>query len=208
MSTETKYRLLLTFSILCLIGLVAQTIQVMKVNDRLAQIIPDSKERPSVAEQRLLAELGLKNRTPHRPSAMPSPFGSFNPIQDYLDSMFPGFQASAAPLFPRNFARSLTYAGVTPKIELDETDKEYRIFIPVDPEKEIELNADIEDNSVSVSGVITEKVQQKQDNLATSILSRSQFAKTVKLPQPIDEFGMTTEQTDAGIEITIPKKTG
>ncbi len=212
MRTETKYRLLVTFSILCLIGLAGQTVQVWRMNDQLARFLPESEELPPSIEQRLLAELDKKDaRLAQRtPPLMASAFAGFNQIQDYMDSLFPGFGTTSglgSTLFPRGSFGSTVFASSVPEIELDETDKDYRILIPVDPEQEIELHTNIEDNSVSVSGVITQKRQQSQNNFATSFHSQSQFAKTVTLPSPVDEFGMTSRQTEAGIEITIPKKT-
>ena len=94
----------------------------------------------------------------------------------------------------------------TPEIAVDETDDSFRILIPMNSEQEIDLSTNVEHNSISLSGVIRERTEQSQNNFSTTFLSQRQFAKTLDLPSPIDEFGMTSEQTDAGIEITIPKK--
>lgn len=210
MRTETKYRLLLTFSFLCLIGFAGQTLQLWKINDQLAQLNPETKEIPESIEQRIVAELDKKATSLARRPGMsaPSPFGNLQQIEDYMDSMFAGF---GSPFFPSNSLlsrNSFSFSSAVPEIAVDETEKDYQILVPVKPEQEIELSTNIEDNAVSISGVVTENLQQSQNNFAGSYLSQRQFDKTLKLPTPIDQFGMTTEQTDGGIRITIPKKTG
>ena len=103
MKTKTKYRLLLTLSLACLIGLAGQTVQLWKANDRLAQLLPETQNLPPSIEQRLLAELDKKDAAraqwPHSPSA--NPFASFNQIQSYIDSMFQGF---GSPVYPNSAA--------------------------------------------------------------------------------------------------------
>jgi len=207
MRTAIKYKLILAFSFLCLIGFVGQTIQLWRINDQLAQLTPETKTIPASIEERLLAELDKKNQP--GASYPGTPFASFNQIQDYMDSFFAGFGPSpfaANTPFPRSSINFVSSA--LPDIVLDETENDYQIVIPVDPEQEIELSTNIEDNAVSVSGVITENRRQSLNSFASSFLSQRQFAKTVELPTPIDQFGMTTQQTAQGIRITTPKKNG
>jgi HSP20 family molecular chaperone IbpA len=210
MRTEIKYRLILAFSFLCLIGFAGQTLQLWRINDQLAQQNPSKDEIPESIERRLLAELDKKDlrRIDRPPVPLNSPVASFNQIQDYMDSVFAGFGARAFPrssLMPRN---SLSFTSAVPEIELDETDESYQLLIPLTADQELELNTNIEDNAVSVSGVITQKQQQSQNRFMSSFVSQRQFAKTVELPTPINEFGMITEQIEEGIRIIIPKKTG
>lgn len=212
MKTKTKFRLLLSFSLVCLIGLVGMTVQLWNMNDRLAQLAPETPELPPSIEQRLLAELDKKDAAfaQRRRSPLMRPFADFDQIQSYIDSLFPSLGSpvfsAGAPFSASSFGSSLV-SSAEPDIAVDETDEAFRILIPLNSEQEIELSTNVEHNSVSVSGVITERSQQSQNNISTSFMSQRQFAKTLNLPSPIDEFSMTSEQTDAGIEITIPKKT-
>lgn len=211
MSTEIKNRLLLALSTFCLIGFAAQTYLLWQANDRLAQTFPATDDIPASIEQRLLAELDKQeaNRAVRNPFGYSSPLASTMPLQDYFDSFFSGFGmpslSQSAPLSASSLL-STTFSSAAPEIAVDETEEGYRILIPVSPDQDLELNTDIEDNSVSVSGVITEKSSQSQNNFSTSSFSQRQFARTLDLPTPVDEFGMTTTQTEAGIEITLPKK--
>lgn len=211
MSTKIKNRLLLTLSFFCLIGFAGQTFLLWKANDRLAQVIPKPAEPLTSIEQRILQQLDKKDadRAARMPLAYGTPFANAMPLQDFVDSFFSGFGMSSLPQrsqIPFGTFGSTQFAASVPDIAVDETEQEYRILIPVKPDQELELNTNIEDNSVSVSGVITEKSQQSQNNFSASSFSQRQFAKTVDLPTAVDEFGMTTRQTDAGIEITLPKK--
>ncbi len=204
MQTRIKYRLLLAFSFLCLIGFAVQSVQLWRLSDSLTQLAPDTDALPASIEERLLAQLD-KNSQP-RTRFTGTPFAGFSPLQDYMDSFFTGF---AMPPFPVNTPLSrggFSFVSAMPQIALDETEEDFHILIPVNPNQEIELSTNIEDNAVSVSGVITEKLQQSQNSFTSAFHSQRQFAKTVELPSPIDQFGMTTEQTNEGIRITIPKK--
>lgn len=207
MHTAIKYKLILTFSFLCLIGFLAQTAQLWRINEQLSQLTPENEPVTGSIEDRLLAELDKKDPVNGRyPS---TPFARLNQIQDYMDSVFAGLGSSgfsANVPFPGSTLSFSASAG--PDILLDETENDYSIVIAVSPEQEIELSTDIEDNAVSVSGVITENRRQSLHGFEGSFLSQRQFAKTVELPTPIDQFGLTTQQTDEGIRITIPKKTG
>lgn len=211
MRTEIKNRLLLMFSILCLIALSGQTILLWQTNNRLAETIGGQDEIPASIEQRLLAELDKKDaaNASRTPFSYGTPFGGSSQLQDYVDSIFSNFGMSpfsGSRLFPPNSMSSMTFSAAIPEIALDETGEEYRILIPVQPDQEVELNTNIEDSSISLAGTITEKSQQSRSNFSASSFSQRQFAKTLSLPSPVDEFGMTTTQTEAGIEITLPKK--
>lgn len=211
MSTGIKNRLLLALSMFCLIGFAGQTYLLWQANDRLAQAFPAEEGIPASIEQRLLAELDKKeaNRAARSPFGYNGPLPSSMPLQDYFDSFFSGFGmpslSQGSPFSARSILSS-TFSSAAPDIALDETEEGYRILIPVNPDQELELNTEVEDNSVSVSGVITEKSSRSQNNFSTSSFSQRQFARTLDLPTPVDEFGMTTTQTEAGIEITLPKK--
>lgn len=211
MRTEIKYRLVLAFGLICLIGFAGQSILLWKAHDRLAYLEPASQPIPTKIEQQILAELDKKAPpiTQQTPFTMPGAFTTVNQIQNAMDSIFSGFGSYPFPntsLFSNGFGQGIHSISAAPEIALDETDSNYQILIPVDPTQEIEVNTSIENNSVSVSGVIKEQLRQSRNSFASSFLSQRQFAKTVKLPRPVDEFGMTTEQTQEGIKITIPKK--
>ena len=212
MSTEIKYRLVLAFGLICLIGFAGQSILLWKANDRLANLEPDSETIPTSIEQRILAELDKKNPpiAQQSPFTMPGQFPDFSEIQNAMDSLFSGFVPFAPPntnLFSNRALQGMSFSSAAPQIALDETDSDYQILIPVDPSQEVEVNTSIENNSVSVSGIIKQQLRQSQNDFATSFMSQRQFAKTLSLPRPVDEFGITTEQTENGIRITIPKKT-
>lgn len=208
MRTKIKYRLMLAFSLLCLLGFVGQTLQLWRINNQLSEINPERDEVPASIEQRLLTELDKKNQSATRNSsiAMPSPFSRASQIQDYMDSVFSTFGVPALPSSSVFSSSGMRFNNSLSEIALQETDKDYHILIPVDPKQELELSTSIEDNAVSVSGVITQSIEKSQNGFASSFLSQRQFAQTLDLPTPVDEFGLITEQTNEGIRITIPKK--
>ncbi len=213
MGAETKNRLILALGMGFLIGFAGQSYLLWQANEKLAQAFPAQDDIPASIEKRLLAELEKKDaaRAARAPFGYPTPLANQMPLQDYFDSFFSGFGMptfSQGSLFPRGSIMGTAFATAVPEIAIDETEEDYRILIPVSADQELELNTNVEENSISVTGVITEKSQQAQNNFSASSFSQRQFAKTQDLPTPVDEFGMTTTQTEAGIEIKLPKKNG
>ncbi|GJM12601.1 MAG: hypothetical protein DHS20C12_10040 [Pseudohongiella sp.] len=208
MKSNTKIRLMSAFSFLCLIGFAAQSVQLWRTNDRLTELTPAGREIPESIEQKILAEMDKKDLPTRISPGLPmgSPFGSLSQVQQYMDSVFGRFNRPAMPSSNFFGSTGMSFTKALPEIALDETEKEYSILIPVDSGQEIELSTSIENNSVSVSGLIKENLQQSQNGFSSSFHSQRQFAKTIDLPVPIDEFGLLTQQTEDGIRISIPKK--
>jgi len=205
MSTKTKFRLLLTFSLLCLIGLAVQGTYLWHLNAQLAGGSTNEK----IAEK-ILANANVPGSRVIDPfsSAMPvlpDPFLRMQQMQQQFDSLFGNFGFGSFST-PGGFASSSLSVSV-PDIEVAETPTEYRITIPITQDEDIELNTSIEDNALSISGTIKNAQNNHTQNFATSMLSQSQFSRTINLPVPVDEFGLSTQQTGAEIIISVPKKT-
>jgi len=221
MNTQIKYRLLLVFSMLCLIGLAVQGAYLWQLNARLNGTASTSDPRVRAIEEKILAEIdppgaasGNVNTFNWPQSTFADPFSSLQQMQQQMDSLFGSFGFGGFGGFggiggisrPNSFS-SMTFSSATPRIEVSETPTEYRITIPVTPDEEIELNTSVEDNALSVSGTIKNSANNQNQNFAASVFSQSQFSRTINLPEPVDEFGLTTQQTDSEIIISVPKKT-
>lgn len=210
MSTENKHRAILAFAVFCLLGLVAQSLQLQQARQQLAQQTTDEANLPSSIEQRLLNELDKQDES--RATAIQPfsawPFAGASPFQSTLDSLFMDFPFSGlgGSPFTSGSSSSVFSNLASPEIEIVESDEEFRVLIPSNEQQEIELNTSVENNSLSVSGVITEREEQVTGTLSSNFVSRRQFARTIDLPAEVDELGVLTRNTDAGIEITLPKK--
>lgn len=214
MSTKIKYRLLLSFSILCLIGLAVQGAYLWQLNEQLAGNTTQGTLEDKLAEK-ILANASDPASTALDPfnspfPALPDPFSAMQQMQQQFDSLFgtSGFGSFFSPpagSAASGFASS-RFTVAVPDIEVAETPTEYRITIPVTPDEDIQLNTSIEDNALSITGTIKSSANTQNSSFATSMLSQSQFSRTIDLPEPVDEFGLSTQQTNDGIIISVPKK--
>ena len=215
MRTDVKYRLLLAFSIICVIGILAQAVYLWQFSERLARLEPDNADRERTIEERILANLNAAapaatRQDPFTTWMIPplDPFASLQQMQQRMDSLFGNF-GSFGPGLSANSSRFSfgQLPSTAPAIEVHETDTEYEVVIAVAPDEELELNTNLEDKALSVSGRIKREASNQGNSFAATVVSQSAFSRTIDLPHPVDEFGLTTRQTDAGIVITIPKKT-
>lgn len=215
MRTAIKYRLMVAFSVVCLLGLVAQSVYLLQLQDRqlqdrLAQAGLDD-DPVSAIEAKILDNLDTTdpaqgNPDPFAwPSALPmDPFASIQQMQQQLDSLFGSMNAGRA--FPPAGFGQIRSGLTTLAIEVEETPTEYRVTIAVPPATEIELNTSLEDNALTVHGLVKSESADQRSNVSTSIVSQSQFSRTIELPQPVDALGMSTSKTAAGVVILIPKQ--
>jgi len=94
-----------------------------------------------------------------------------------------------------------TQVGLSPTINVDETDKAYIVTVNMPQGETVELNTNISGRVLTVSGKVINTSSGKQ----TQLRSSRQFSQTLNLSNPVDEAKMTTEQDDQSITITLPK---
>ncbi len=205
MSTETKLKLLLVFSLLCLTGLLVQGYFLWQVQAQLVADASSTSSIPQSVQERLDANwsrslgaprsnsLGLLNQ---QWSADP-----FAQMQQQLDSMFNMF---AAPSI--GSSRAAPLATSTPTLALTETESEYLVSVETSKGSNLEINTQLEANLLTVRGSVTEDFSSSSNAFGSSFVSRSQFTRTFDLPKPVDELAMFTETNDDGLIIHVPKK--
>lgn len=207
MSTESKNRLLLIVLAICLLAVVAEGIFLWQMQDRLrtAGLIPDEHSQSLV--EKIITGTDKPALLPDasHPFPMLSP-DPFTRMQQRLDSLFGASGLGSAPT--PGTGHYFDFATQTPDIQLKETGDDYQIVVPVPSGQEVELSTTLEDGAVTITGTLHSKSSQQQNNFAASLFSQSQFSRTIKLPGPVDEFGIVSRSTDAGIVVSIPKRLG
>jgi HSP20 family molecular chaperone IbpA len=205
-STETKLKLLLGFSLLCLMGLLLQGYLLWQVQ---AQLVSDSENLtalPQSIEERLDAALNSAGAG-NRPSQL-SPFGRlnqpprvdpFSQLQQQLDSMFDVFSAPSSIGLG-----SLGTAASIPQLFLTETDTEYQVKVATAPDTDVEISTELEANLLIVRGSVTNNLSDTGSAGSSNFVSRSQFTRAFDLPKPVDELGVFTEPTNNGLLIHVP----
>lgn len=206
MSTETKLKLLLVFSLLCLVGLLIQGYLLWQVQAQLVSETDKQSSLPESIEQRLNGALG----SPRNSLLQARPFGSFNQsfgvdpfsqMQQQLDSMFGLFSA------PNAFGiQGIGMSNAAPELALAETEAEYQVTVSVPKDTDVEISTELDANLLTVRGSLTQDFSDSSNAFASSYVSRSQFSRSFDLPRPVDELGMFTETTNDGLLIHVPKK--
>lgn len=212
MRTESKYRLMLGLTVACLLGLAAQTVYLLNLQDRLAGPGQPQDERVQSIEDKILANLDATepddaNWDPFGWSTRSTadPFAMLQQMQADMDALFGSF--GMGPAFPQPRLGRMQSGLTNPAIEVHETPGEYQIVIPVTPDTEVNLNTSLEDNALTIEGTLKRQSLNQHNRFSASTLSQSQFSRTIELPAPVDELGMSTSQSEDGIVILVPKKT-
>ncbi|WLQ16496.1 hypothetical protein O5O45_11250 [Hahella aquimaris] len=132
------------------------------------------------------------------------PSGQFAEMQKRMDEMM-------KHMAPGNSTFSMQGFGLSspgPNIEVDENAKEYRVTVTVPEGEKVELNADLDGDTLKISGKVRSESESNSGGLAGKTVSASQFSQSMTLTDPVIESGMTINNKGKEIVITIPKNTG
>jgi HSP20 family protein len=120
----------------------------------------------------------------------------FDTLQREIDRLFDDF-GRGSPVFRA--------AGLTPTIDVTETDKEIEITaeLPGLEEKDVEVN--VADNVLTIRG--EKKADKEEKNKNYQIVERSYgaFARTVELPDGVDPDAIKASIAKGVLKVTVPK---
>lgn len=212
MKAEIRFRLLLSFSLVCLLGLLLQSYFLWDLNQKLHQEQAQNLGIPSSIQERLKTAL-----SPSTPTAMlndplsfgtstqhgfgADPFARMRQMQQYMDSLFTPFTGAGVGA---GFGSGA--AVQSPQMTFRETEDEYQVLIQVPQHHELEVGTEIEANLLRVNGTLTQSLSSNANSLASNFVSRSQFSRSFDLAKPVDEFGLYTEMQEGGLLVGLPKK--
>lgn len=129
--------------------------------------------------------------------------GSIVSLRDAMNRLFD--ESFWSPFSLIDFPRISHTAGF-PKIDISETDQDFIIEanVPeVDPDK---LNIEVTEDSVSISGSIERKVEDKNKNWHRVEREYGQFHREFSLPSPIDPDSVKADGKNGVVTITLKKK--
>lgn len=211
MSTEIKMRVLLGFLALCVVALGVQGYFLLRMDERL-QIVSGSDDIPASIQRRLQEQLSddpVVTVPGGSLGTMPAwdPFARMQQMQQQMDSLFNQFSplavGSSGP-FGSSVQRYNFRSGM-PQLELTETETEYQLRVQTPPGQDLVLNSELEGNLLTVTGTLSSNHSQHNAGIASSLVSSSQFSRSFDLAAPVDEFGVYTEQSEAGLTVHVPK---
>ncbi len=155
----------------------------------LKDIIPWGRKSDEVSEERNeLATFDSLQREINRV------FDSF--WNDFRD--FPSLRSSS--LWDSSFRK-----GFTPKFNINETDKEIKIDVELPGLTEQDVNVDLQDGILTISGEKKFQKEDKKDNYHLVEHSYGSFHRSIRLPEGIKEDQIEAKLKNGVMQISIPK---
>ncbi|MBA4495259.1 Hsp20/alpha crystallin family protein [Paenactinomyces guangxiensis] len=129
------------------------------------------------------------------------PFRHLENMRRELDRFFTADFPALRTVFGQNFG--------TPSIDIHETENEVvaRCDIPGVENKE-DINIDIDNNVLTVSGTINRINEVKQENMYRQERFAGRFQRSVPLPARVSSEGTTASYRNGVLEIRMPKLIG
>jgi HSP20 family molecular chaperone IbpA len=129
------------------------------------------------------------------------PFAEMQRMQQQIDRWMQGSPLGFSP----TQRGSLIATTAQPDIRIEEDSEVYRVRVTVPEGSELELNTEVDDRRLTVSGAISANVDEAGNGSGRRFFSSSQFSRQFTLNSPVDSLGMRKEANDNEIIITLPK---
>lgn len=204
MQTDTKFKLLSLLVGLCLVLVFGMGYYSWQLSQQLDEA---TSRAPATGTPYPLAPLPdpwPKTWDPKLDNWDPS--GRFSDLQKMMDDML-GTMSPGKSIFNN---QGFGFSQSSPQITMEESTDDYTVIVAVPQGQEVELNTELSDNQLKITGKIKNSQEGKASRLfggtgSYNTLSASRFSQTMTLPSDVDEAGMTIEHDDSEITIRIPK---
>jgi HSP20 family protein len=127
------------------------------------------------------------------------PFGSF---RREIDRLFDDF---FTPVEGRSFAPSLAGESVWPRIDVEETDKAFIVTAEVPGLQEKDLDLNLRDNLLTISGEKREERHDEKRGAAYAERFYGQFRRTIPFDAELDEEKVDARFKNGVLTVTLPK---
>lgn len=120
-------------------------------------------------------------------------------MDELMNSMTQGF-----PFFNQeDFGFGLISSG--PAISMTEDSEAYRVVIAIPEGQEVEVNTDLNDNLLVISGSVKSERDESVSGFNSRSMQESRFSQSLYISDAVDEADMQVERNDSEIIITVPK---
>lgn len=112
--------------------------------------------------------------------------------------------------FFTDFPASFSFDRMFPNIKIDIMETENEIVAVCDLpglEKKSDVNIDIQNNILSISGSINRSMETKQEHFHRQERFSGRFQRSVTLPSPVDQENVKATYKNGVLEIRMPKLT-
>lgn len=122
--------------------------------------------------------------------------GDVSIFNQQMDRLFDRMTGQAWTSSSRN-------AAAAPAIKFEEDTKEYRVTIESPEGMDVELNTELNENMLSVSGNL-ERVEAQGDTGSSRF--SSSFSRSILLAEPVDQSAMEVINDEDKITVRVPKR--
>lgn len=102
----------------------------------------------------------------------------------------------------------LGLSSSSPEITMEETDEEYKVVVSVPEGQEVELNTELSDGVLTVSGTVKNQTENMFGPSLGRAMSTSQFSQSMTFSSQVDESGLVVDHADGEIVVRVPKTIG
>jgi HSP20 family protein len=100
----------------------------------------------------------------------------------------------------------LTEGMTIPPVNIQETNKEFKLELCVPGMKREDLKVDIEDGALTISSEKEEEKKEDDKTYKRREYYYNKFTRTFQLPENIDENSVNAKYDNGVLQVTIPKK--
>ncbi len=117
--------------------------------------------------------------------------------RDFEDVIFPSYWDKAMSLLPETRV---------PAVDLEDNEKDYRLKVEMPGFKKDEVEIDVDENSVVITGTAGWKYDKKEHEYLCKERACKTFYRIVDLPEEIKADQVMANLSEGVLEITLPKK--
>ena len=204
MQTNTKFKLLSLLLGLCLVLVVGLGYYSWQLSQQLNEATSDAPVTYTPSPLAPLPDPWPRTWDPRLDNWDPS--GRLSDLQKMMDEML-GTMSPGRSIFNN---QGFGFSQSSPQITMEESTDDYTVVVAVPQGQEVELNTELSDNQLKITGKVKTSKEDKGSSLfggtgSYNTLSASRFSQTMTLPSDVDEAGMTIEHDELEITIRIPK---
>lgn len=127
-----------------------------------------------------------------------NPWREINTLQRQMNRLF---EDTLAPVSWGDFEN----LGKVPAVELQETEEAVHVKLEVPGIKAEDLNIEVTDQAVSISGERKSETKEEEEGLTRSEFYYGRFERVIPLPSRVQNTAATAEYKDGILNLTLPK---
>ena len=144
--------------------------------------------------------------TPATTSLSADPFRNMLSVQDAMNRIFN--DSFLSPFFSESMRLGSgdTFGSLTPRVDVSETEKEIKMRMDVPGLKKDDINIEVAENMIALSGTIEKSEEEKKENFYRMEREYGTFSREFMLPSKVDAKKVNAVLKDGVLTITLQKQ--